>query len=102
MIHKNDKTTISKTGESDRCKDKTPLFVRRISAKSPKHMNSTTSQGSPEGPVKIRFLFYIYILSGYIYIYHVIITKITQLVVFKFYSTCRYTQARQYIFMVKP
>ena len=62
MSHKNDQTTISKTGESDRCKDKTPLFVRRISAKSPKHMNSTTSQGSPEGPVKIRFLFYIYIV----------------------------------------
>ena len=62
MSHKNDQTTISKTGESDRCKDKTPLFVRRISAKSPKHMNSTTSQGSPEGPVKIRFYFiYIYI-----------------------------------------
>ena len=57
MSHKNDQTTISKTGESDRCKDKTPLFVRRISAKSPKHMNSTTSQGSPEGPVKIRVLF---------------------------------------------
>ena len=57
MSHKNDQTTISKTGESDRCKDKTPLFVRKISAKSPKHMNSTTSQGSPEGPVKIRFLF---------------------------------------------
>ena len=62
MSHKNDQTTISKTGESDRCKDKTPLFVRRISAKSPKHMNSTTSQGSPEGPVKIRFLFYMYIV----------------------------------------
>ena len=67
MIHKNDKNTISKTGESDRCKDKTPLFVRRISAKSPKHMNSTTSQGSPEGPVKIRFLFYIYIVLIHIH-----------------------------------
>ena len=65
MNHKNNKTTISKTGESDRCKDKTPLFVRRISAKSPKHMNSTTSQGSPEGPVKIIFSFSFMINESY-------------------------------------